>query len=89
MNRSYTVKRLLGIDNDLVGVQNNREHDVHECTVCGARFETMSITCPECESNLFRTKTVVPNALFTLLVIMTLAGLGVAYNVLTGDVPKG
>ncbi len=47
------------------------------------------ITCPECGSNLFRTKTVVPNALFTLLVIMALAGLGVTYNVLKGDVPKG
>lgn len=89
MRRSSAVKRLLGIDDGLVGVQNDREHDVHECTVCDTQFETMALTCPECGSHLFRTKTVVPNALFTLFVVVTLAGFGVAYNVLRGDVPKG
>ncbi|EFW90422.1 hypothetical protein ZOD2009_20233 [Haladaptatus paucihalophilus DX253] len=89
MKRTYTVKRLLGIDNGLVGVENDRERDVHECTVCGARFETTALRCPECGSHLFRTKTVVPNALVTLLVIVALAGVGAAYNVLEGDVPKG
>lgn len=89
MKRSYAIKRALGIDNGLVGVENDRQHDVHECTVCGERFETTGLTCPACGSHLFRTKTVIPNALFTLLVIVTLAGLGAAYNIITGDVPKG
>ncbi len=89
MKRTYAVKRLLGIDNGLVGVESDRQHDVHECTVCGEQFDTLELTCPACGSHLFRTKTVIPDVLFTLFVIVVLAGLGAGYNVIKGDVPKG
>ncbi len=88
MKRTATVKRLLGIGDGIVGVENDRQHDVHECTVCGEQFDTMELTCPACDSHLFRTKTVIPNTLLTLLIVATLAGLAVAYNIITGDVPK-
>lgn len=88
MKRTYQVKRLLGIDDGLVGVESDRQRDVHECTVCGTRFDVGDPACSSCGSRLFRTRTVIPNALFNLFVIFTLSGFGVAYNFITGDVPK-
>ena len=88
MKQSQRVKRLFGIDDGLVGVHSRRQHDVHECTVCGTQFDLDGGTCPSCGGRIYRVRTVIPNALFNLLLVLALSGAGVAYNVLTGDVPK-
>lgn len=89
MRRTHQAKKLLGLARDgPVGVRSSREHDEHECTVCDARFDVDEGTCPSCGSRIYRTKTVVPNAALNLLIILALSGLGVVYNLLTGEVPK-
>jgi uncharacterized paraquat-inducible protein A len=89
MERTHRAKRLLGLDaGGPVGVRSDREHEAHDCTVCDTRFDADETTCPSCGSRLFRTKTVVPNAALNLLLTLVLSGLGVVYNLLTGEVPK-
>lgn len=88
MKRTYQLKRLLGIDDGIVGVNGRGEHEAHECTRCKTQFATMETSCPECGSRIYRTRTVIPHAGLNLLVILAASGLGVAYNVVKGDVPK-
>ncbi|WP_135305941.1 hypothetical protein [Haloarcula amylovorans] len=69
------------------GIGHDERTD-HECSVCGTAFDTTHTTCPACDSQIYRTKTTTPNARLNLLVMMTLAGLEAAYNVVTGEYPK-
>ena len=88
MKWTVRAKRLVGLDPVSVGAGSHQRTD-NECTVCGTTFETGDTTCPECGSEVFRTKTTTPNATFTLLFVVTMAGFGIAYNILTGQYPKG
>ena len=87
MKGTVRLKRLVGLDPTPTGVGSHQRTD-HECTVCGTTFDTARTSCPDCGSDLFRTKTTTLNALFNLLFAVTMAGLGIVYNVLTGEYPK-
>lgn len=65
-----------------------REQVSHQCTNCGTKFDTGSSTCPQCGSQIYRTKTDYPYARLTFVVVMGLAGLQMVRNVLTGNYPK-
>lgn len=88
MKRTHQFKKLFGLDNGPVGVHSDDEHDVHDCTVCDTRFDAGDPQCPSCGGRIFRTKTIVPNAALNLLLVFAVSGLGVVYNLLTGDLPK-
>ncbi|GAA0473153.1 hypothetical protein MUK72_02115 [Halococcus dombrowskii] len=87
MTLTRRIKQAAGLGDGEVGVESDREHDVRECTVCGERFDTGKTTCPACGSQLSRTKTVVPHALFNLFVVLAATGLHAIRNVLTGNIP--
>ncbi|GAA0452303.1 hypothetical protein GCM10008985_04970 [Halococcus dombrowskii] len=87
MSVTRTIKRLAGISGGEVGVESNREYTVHECTVCGERFDVERTICPNCESQISRTKTVVPYTLVNLFVVLVATGIHAIRNILTGNVP--
>ena len=88
MSLTRRIKRLAGIATGETGVESSRERTLRECTVCGERFDSEATTCPDCGSRISRTKTVVPHALFNLVVVLAATGLHVVRNVLAGDIPK-
>jgi DNA-directed RNA polymerase subunit RPC12/RpoP len=87
MKRTVMVKRLFGINAGPTGIASNKR-TVHECTVCGTEFDTSDAICPQCSSEIFRSKTTTPNALFNLLIVFGITGFAIAYNILTGQYPK-
>jgi uncharacterized paraquat-inducible protein A len=87
MERTVLVKRLFGISAGPTGIDSEKR-TVHECRVCNTEFDTSASTCPECDSQLFRTKTTTPNAEFNLLLVFVITGFAIAYNILTGQYPK-
>lgn len=87
MERTVALKRLVGLDPTPTGI-GSHQRTVHECTVCGAAFDTATTTCPACSSQLFRERTTTPRATFNLLFVIVLTGFAIAYNVLTGEYPK-
>lgn len=66
----------------------NEERTSRECTVCGTTFDTERTTCPQCGSQISRTRETTPNARVTLLVAVVLAGVEMAYNLATGRYPR-
>lgn len=87
MSFTRTIKRLAGISGGAVGVESDRECTVRECTVCGTRFDREMTMCPNCKSQISRTKTVVPHPLANLFVVLVATGIHALRNVLTGNVP--
>jgi DNA-directed RNA polymerase subunit RPC12/RpoP len=88
MERTVALKKLLSINAGPTGI-GSTQRTVHECTVCGTEFTTADSTCPQCNSQLFREKTTTPNAEFNLLFVIVLTGFAMAYNILSGQYPKG
>jgi predicted RNA-binding Zn-ribbon protein involved in translation (DUF1610 family) len=87
MKRTVLVKQMLGISAGPTGIASDKR-TVHECTVCETEFDTSDTICPQCGSETFRSKTTTPNALFNLLLVCTMTGFAIAYNILTGQYPK-
>jgi DNA-directed RNA polymerase subunit RPC12/RpoP len=70
----------------LAQFNKNRAVDVYECTSCGTRLESSETDCPNCTSEIRRTKTVVPHVFFNLVVVLIRTGLGVLRRVATGKI---
>lgn len=87
MDRTVTLKRLLGLDPTPTGI-GSHDRTVHECTVCGTEFDTSETICPQCESQIYRNKARTPHALFNLLFVVIIAGFAIAYNIVVGEYPK-
>lgn len=88
MRRTVLFKRLFGIDPGPTGIDSEKR-TVHECRICNTEFDTSASMCPECDSQLFREKTTTQNAEFNLLFVIVMTGFAIAYNILTGQYPKG
>ncbi|UPM45161.1 hypothetical protein [Halocatena salina] len=87
MDRTITLKRLVGLDPTPVGIGSHKR-TVHECTVCKTEFDTSGTICPQCESQLFRRKQITPNARFNLLFVLVMAGFAIVSNIITEEYPK-
>lgn len=62
---------------------NHRSVAVRECTSCGIRFDASS--CPNCSSEIWRTKTMVSHASVSLLLVLITTSVGVLRRIATGQ----
>lgn len=74
-----------GVFKRLARFNRDRSADIRECTSCGTRFEGET-TCPNCTSEIWRTKTIIPHVGFNLIVVLIGTGFGVLRRLASGEI---